>query len=154
MLEGASILTKKSKISKRGEMVRKFPGNAARKSGDCWIFQKKQRTIETKIREISVEISRNLNLWSTLRFKLKTPYRWHNTVEIVRCLWLVAAHVNQATALCNVSVRISRHLRSTGGMGMKCKETRFMSSDDFCQNAVWNVTEDTSSFWLIFLSYW
>ena len=40
------------KFLKRGQMVRKFPGKSSRKSGNCWISEK--RTIQPKIPEISV----------------------------------------------------------------------------------------------------
>ena len=57
-----TIRPKISKFSKRGQMVRKIPEKSSRKSGNCWISEK--RTIQPKIPEIpwwnsnGMEISR------------------------------------------------------------------------------------------------
>ena len=45
-----TIRPKISTFSKRGQMVRKIPGKSFRKSGNCWISEK--RTIQPKIPEI------------------------------------------------------------------------------------------------------
>ena len=65
-----TIRPKFPKFSKRGQMVRKFPGKRSRKFGNCWISEK--RTIQPKIPEIfwnyanSHFFNSKLVLWATI----------------------------------------------------------------------------------------